>query len=101
MSPSPAAFDEDKLDWMNAHHIREEPIAVVVRDEDGQPVPRDGKTQGEIVMRGNNVMLGYYKDTAATDEAFKGGWFHSGDRGHLTEEGFLVLQGRLEAEPAP
>jgi fatty-acyl-CoA synthase len=44
-----------------------------------QPVPRDGRTIGEIVMRGNNVMMGYYKDPQATAIAFEGGWFHSGD----------------------
>jgi fatty-acyl-CoA synthase len=43
------------------------------------PVPRDGVTQGEILMRGNGTMKGYFKDPAATAEAFRGGWFHSGD----------------------
>ena len=41
--------------------------------------PRDGETMGEVVMRGNNVMQGYFADEAATAEAFRGGWFHSGD----------------------
>ena len=40
-------------------------------------VPADGRTMGEIVMRGNNVMAGYYLDPEATEEAFRGGWFHS------------------------
>jgi acyl-CoA synthetase (AMP-forming)/AMP-acid ligase II len=44
-----------------------------------KPVPRDGKTFGEIVMRGNNVMFGYYKGSSTTDDAFAGGWFHSRD----------------------
>jgi fatty-acyl-CoA synthase len=53
----------------------------VVDSETMVQVPRDGEIIGEIVMRRNNVMLGYYKDTEATDEAFRGGWFHSGGPG--------------------
>lgn len=54
--------------------------AVDVRNtETGEPVPDDGETQGEIVMRGNVVMAGYYKNPEATAEAFKDGWFWSGD----------------------
>jgi fatty-acyl-CoA synthase len=50
-----------------------------VWDSTGQPVARDGIVQGEIVMRGNGVMKGYYKNPAATAQAFQGGFFHSGD----------------------
>src|SRR5207249_2965569 len=53
--------------------------AVRVVDEEMRDVPADGATIGEIVMRGNNVMTGYYRDPAATADAFRGGWFHSGD----------------------
>ena len=42
-------------------------------------VPKDGKTIGEIMIRGNVVMKGYFKDKSETDKAMKGGWFHSGD----------------------
>jgi fatty-acyl-CoA synthase len=52
---------------------------VRVVDEDMRDVPRDAATMGEVVMRGNNVMAGYFADDAATAAAFRGGWFHSGD----------------------
>lgn len=58
------------------------------------PVPRDGKTIGEIVMRGNNVMLGYYKDTQATQNAFMGGWFHSGDLAVMHPDGYVQIMDR-------
>ncbi|HCC40747.1 MAG TPA: acyl-CoA synthetase, partial [Arthrobacter bacterium] len=50
-------------------------------DLDMNDVPADGATLGEIVLRGNNVMLGYFKDPEATADAFRGGWFHTGDLG--------------------
>ncbi|MGO9020623.1 MAG: acyl--CoA ligase family protein [Syntrophobacteraceae bacterium] len=57
-------------------------------------VPRDAKTIGEIVMRGNNVMLGYYKDSGATDEAFAGGWFHSGDLAVVHPDSYVQIMDR-------
>jgi fatty-acyl-CoA synthase len=59
-----------------------------------QPVPRDGQTIGEIVMRGNNVMLGYYKDAEATQTAFAGGWFHSGDLAVIHPDGYTQIMDR-------
>jgi len=58
------------------------------------PVPRDGVTIGEIVMRGNNVMLGYYKDPEATDDAFRGGWFHSGDLAVMHPNNYVQIMDR-------
>jgi fatty-acyl-CoA synthase len=58
------------------------------------PVPRDGETIGEIVMRGNNVMLGYYKDPEATETAFAGGWFHSGDLAVMHPDGYVQIMDR-------
>jgi fatty-acyl-CoA synthase len=58
------------------------------------PVPRDAKTIGEIVMRGNNVMLGYYKDTKATEKAFRGDWFHSGDLAVMHPDGYIEIKDR-------
>ena len=59
-----------------------------------QPVPRDGKTIGEVMFRGNVVMKGYLKNKAATDESFKDGWFHSGDLGVIHEDGYIQLKDR-------
>ena len=60
-----------------------------------QPVPPDGRTIGEVVMRGNNVMLGYYKDREATEQAFRGGWFHSGDLGVMHPDGYIQIMDRV------
>jgi len=62
-----------------------------VVDEDTNDVPADGATMGEIVMRGNNVMKGYFEDEEATAEAFRGGWFHSGDLGVVHPDGYVQL----------
>jgi fatty-acyl-CoA synthase len=59
-----------------------------------QPVPRDGRTIGEIVMRGNNVMMGYYKDPQATAIAFEGGWFHSGDLAVIHPDSYIQIMDR-------
>ena len=58
------------------------------------PVPRDGKTIGEVAMRGNVVMLGYYKDEEATNKAFKGGWFHSGDLAVIHPDNYIQIMDR-------
>jgi len=59
-----------------------------------EPVPHDGKTIGEIFMRGNNVMKGYLKNPAATEDAFKGGWFHSGDLAVCHPDGYVEIKDR-------
>lgn len=59
-----------------------------------QPVPQDGETIGEILMRGNNVMKGYLKNPAASAEAFRGGWFHSGDLAVWHEDGYIDIKDR-------
>jgi len=59
-------------------------------------VPADGETMGEIVMRGNDVMLGYFGDEEATAAAFKGGWFHSGDLGVMQPDGYVQLRDRAK-----
>jgi len=59
-----------------------------------QPVPRDGKTLGEVFMRGNIVMKGYLKNAPATKQALAGGWFHSGDLGVRHPDGYIELKDR-------
>ncbi len=59
-----------------------------------EPVPKDGKTIGEIFMRGNLVMKGYLKNPATTEEAFAGGWFHSGDLAVWHEDGYVDIKDR-------
>lgn len=68
----------------------------VVNPDTMEPVPRDGNTMGEIVMRGNNVMLGYYKDPEATTAAFRGGWFHSGDLAVIHPNGYAEIKDRMK-----
>ncbi|HEV8032374.1 MAG TPA: acyl-CoA synthetase [Stellaceae bacterium] len=58
------------------------------------PVPPDGETMGEVFMRGNIVMKGYLKNPAATEEAFAGGWFHSGDLGVMHPDGYIEIKDR-------
>lgn len=67
-----------------------------VVDEHMNDVPADGETVGEIVMRGNNVMKGYFADEAATAKAFAGGWFHSGDLGVMQPDGYAKLVDRAK-----
>ncbi|MEA2180261.1 MAG: hypothetical protein QOG77_3558 [Solirubrobacteraceae bacterium] len=71
-----------------------EPMRIV--DEDMRDVPRDGETLGEVVLRGDNVMTGYYRDEEATAEAFRGGWFHTGDLGVMHADGYVELRDRLK-----
>ncbi|HEX8541777.1 MAG TPA: acyl-CoA synthetase [Pseudomonas sp.] len=61
-----------------------------------QPVPKDGTTIGEIYMRGNTVMKGYLGNPTATDQAFDGGWFHSGDLAVWHPDGYLEIRDRLK-----
>ncbi|MEW6274457.1 MAG: acyl--CoA ligase family protein [Bacillota bacterium] len=68
----------------------------VVEPASMKPVPHDGQTMGEIIMRGNNVMLGYYKQPKETDEAFRGGWFHSGDLAVVHPDGYVEIKDRMK-----
>jgi len=67
-----------------------------VVDEEMRDVPRDGRTVGEIVVRGNAVMAGYYNDPEATAAAFRGGYFHSGDAAVVHPDGYVDIRDRLK-----
>ena len=72
------------------------PSADLVRvvDEDMQDIAQDAETMGEVIMRGNNLMSGYFSDHAATENAFRGGWFHSGDLAVWHPDGNIELRDR-------
>ena len=67
-----------------------------VFDDEGREVPHDGTTVGEIVVRGNVVMAGYYNDPEATDQAMRDGWFHSGDAAVIHPDGYIEIRDRLK-----
>ena len=66
----------------------------VMDPETMQPVPADGETMGEIMFRGNICMKGYLKNERATEEAFSGGWFHTGDLAVITPDGYVRIRDR-------
>ena len=67
---------------------------MVADPETLEPVPNDGETMGEVLMKGNIVMKGYLKNPEGTEHAFAGGWFHSGDLGVLHPDGYIELKDR-------
>lgn len=69
---------------------------ITVMDADMQQVPMDGTTQGEIMIRGNSVMKGYYRNPSATQEAFAGGYFHSGDIALQHADGYIQIADRAK-----
>jgi fatty-acyl-CoA synthase len=69
---------------------------LLVIDEQGNEVAHDGATLGEIVARGNVVMKGYYNDPEATERAFAGGWFHTGDVAVVHPDGYAEIRDRLK-----
>jgi fatty-acyl-CoA synthase len=69
---------------------------LLVVDKDGREVPHDGETMGEIVVRGNVVMQGYYNDPEATARAFAGGYFHTGDAAVVHADGYAEIKDRFK-----
>ena len=77
------------------HYITLEGAAIIDPDT-MQHVPADGETIGELMIRGNTVMKGYLKNPSATDDAFAGGWFHTGDLGVQHPDGYVEIKDRAK-----
>ena len=91
------SFEEDKKNEIKARQGVRYPNtedAMVMDPETMKPVPMDGKTIGEIMIRGNIVMKGYFKDKEATDKAMSNGWFHSGDLAVTNPDGYIKIKDR-------
>jgi len=90
-------LEEEKLNEIKSRQGVRYPNTegVTIMDpETMKEVPRDGKTIGEIMIRGNVVMKGYFKDKDATEKAMKGGWFHTGDLAVMHQDGYVKIQDR-------
>ena len=91
------SYDEDKKNEIKARQGVRYPNTedtMVMDPETMKPVPMDGKTIGEIMIRGNIVMKGYFKDKKATEKAMSNGWFHSGDLAVWYEDGYTQIKDR-------
>ena len=90
-------FEEDKINEIKARQGVRFPNTegvVVLDPETMKPVPKDGETIGEIMIKGNVVMKGYFKDKEATEKAMKDGWFHSGDLAVIYPDGYIKVKDR-------
>ncbi len=90
LTPSEQATNKSRL---GVNYVVLEQLNVI-NPETLEPVPNDGKTMGEVMFKGNNVMKGYLKNSTATDNAFAAGWFHSGDLGVMHPDGYIELKDR-------
>jgi len=91
------SYDEDKKNEIKARQGVRYPNtegATVMDPETMKPVPMDGETIGEIMIRGNIVMKGYFKDKEATEKAMSNGWFHSGDLAVTNPDGYIKIKDR-------
>ena len=91
------SYDEDKQNDIKSRQGVKYPNTedvIVMDSETMKPVPKDGKTMGEIMIKGNVVMKGYFKDKEATEKAMASGWFHSGDLAVMHPDGYIKIQDR-------
>jgi fatty-acyl-CoA synthase len=99
VSPEQEAWRDLPLEQRATHLARQGQAYITadlvrVVDEEMHDIPQDGLAMGEVIMRGNNVMSGYFDDKAATGKAFAGGWFHSGDLAVWHPDGTIELRDR-------
>jgi fatty-acyl-CoA synthase len=105
--PSAACTKQEEWEGLDAHQAAElngrqgvpyvlQGDATVLDPEHMELVPHDGETMGEIMFRGNIVMKGYLKNPAATEKAFAGGWFHSGDLAVMHPDGYMKIKDRAK-----
>jgi fatty-acyl-CoA synthase len=87
---------DDRATKLSRQGVRYPTLAglMVADSETMEPVPADGETIGEIMMSGNTVMKGYLKNPEATEDALRGGWFHSGDLGVVHPDGYIEVKDR-------
>jgi acyl-CoA synthetase (AMP-forming)/AMP-acid ligase II len=98
-----AAISRDMVDWPKEKldQVRVKtgiPVAgieVQVVDENGNPVPHDNETLGEILLRGPWIMGQYYKDPKRTAAAWRDGWFHTGDMAKIDQDGYIIIADRI------
>jgi fatty-acyl-CoA synthase len=83
----------ERMGRQGVRYLMEDGLTVM-DPETMQPVPCDGDTMGEIMFRGNITMKGYLKNPQATNEAFAGGWFHSGDLAVMQPDGYIKIRDR-------
>jgi fatty-acyl-CoA synthase len=88
----PATVQARQMARQGVPYVIADELRVV--DDDLREVPADGRTMGEVVMRGKQVMAGYYRDPEATARAFLGGWFHTGDLAVMHPDGYFELRDR-------
>jgi fatty-acyl-CoA synthase len=96
LAPEQRAQQRSRQGVGMVHAERVRVVESTMRDGELADVPADGLTMGEIVMRGNGVMAGYFKDPDGTAQAFEGGWFHSGDLGVMHPDGYIELRDRAK-----
>jgi fatty-acyl-CoA synthase len=105
----PYVVCEEQDEWrdlppdLRATHLARQGVATIhagtglhVVDKEMNDVPNDGQTLGEVVMAGNTVTPGYYKNSKATGKAFRNGWFHSGDMAVVHSDGYLEIRDRIK-----
>ncbi len=93
---SPTVSFNDRRGMRKINSVGQPVYGVQVRIVDGDDQPLPVNEVGEIVVRGHNVMKGYYKRPEATAEAMRGGWFHTGDLGKIDEDGYIFIVDRLK-----